>query len=309
MLSSKSMPVDDRSSNWIVNLIVVAAMVGIAIFLVRSMDDEADVQLPQDGMTEVVDTDLDTITPVEAVATQEDTNVEPTVVSQDNVDESPPGKLFRVITVVNQLFEGNVENADALIGEMHEQLGGDRSDLQRAFDALNEPTGIASIKEGVVKEKRWLLGENQAAFTYRLVFPQILDDLQRYCDAYLGDRVFNEVLAGIRDDVDGPQVDLRKEFFPRIDNEVILVVDRHAGSSDERLTVIFALKEVESVRKVVRRFHQIEPNNSTEHYRGTEILVVEVTQGKTTAWCVVNKSLVIGDLSKVKSMIDRTSTP
>ncbi len=45
-----------------------------------------------------------------------------------------------------------------------------------------------------------------------------------------GDEIFRPMIDGIKEDEEGPQIDVEKDFFPNLDDQLILITDNtHAG--------------------------------------------------------------------------------
>ncbi|MEL6104681.1 MAG: membrane or secreted protein [Planctomycetota bacterium] len=71
----------------------------------------------------------------------------------------------------------------------------------------------------------------------------------------LGDDLFRPVIEGIRDDKEGPQIDLAKDFLPNLDDEVILLTDNTMPPSPEsdRMLAALRVKNADVVKRVVRK--------------------------------------------------------
>ncbi|MEO1525698.1 MAG: membrane or secreted protein [Planctomycetota bacterium] len=71
----------------------------------------------------------------------------------------------------------------------------------------------------------------------------------------LGEDLFRPMIDGIRDDKEGPQIDLAKDFLPNLDDEIILLTDNVMPPSPEsdRMLAALRVKNAEVVQKVVRK--------------------------------------------------------
>ena len=78
----------------------------------------------------------------------------------------------------------------------------------------------------------------------------------------LGEDLFRPMIEGIRDDPEGPQIDIAKDFLPNLNNEVILVTDNTmpAGPESDRMLVALRIKNADVVAKVVQKAMEVEPD-------------------------------------------------
>lgn len=93
-----------------------------------------------------------------------------------------------------------------------------------------------------------------------------------------GDEIFRPMIEGIRDDEEGPQVDLAKDVLPNLDNEAILITENElpATTESERMLVAIRVKQPEVIRRVVQKVMEVEPDVTTiETVPGVRIWVVD----------------------------------
>ncbi|QEF96720.1 hypothetical protein Mal15_07480 [Stieleria maiorica] len=78
----------------------------------------------------------------------------------------------------------------------------------------------------------------------------------------LGEDLFRPMIEGIRDDPEGPQIDIAKDFLPNLENEVILITDNTlpAGPESDRMLVALRIKNADVVAKVVQKAMEVEPD-------------------------------------------------
>ncbi|NND96263.1 MAG: membrane or secreted protein [Pirellulaceae bacterium] len=78
----------------------------------------------------------------------------------------------------------------------------------------------------------------------------------------LGDEIFRDMITGIRDDEEGPQIDLEKNFLPHLDDQIILIGDNTmpAQVDSERMLVALRLSDAAAVKKVIRKAMEVEPD-------------------------------------------------
>lgn len=119
------------------------------------------------------------------------------------------------------------------------------------------------------------------------------------------DGIVESVLDGIRDDVHGPRIDLRNDFFPLLDDEVILVVNTWSKPLENPLTIVLPVKDATTTWRIVNQAHRIGMDSTSETYRNVEMRVVATKERKRKAWCIIENHLIIGDLKKVQATIDR----
>jgi hypothetical protein len=302
-------------STWMASLVALAAIIGIAIVVFGSNVDQAKFESPRDELVDSIDPfDVDSI---ESVAQQGDLDEEPSVVSQNpkpfsegaETAEEPrdprSAGLLNVINTANDFLARRNDNPDLLIEQLHTRYALDRSDLQSVFRAIGVPAGITSVRRGVDSQRSWAQGKDQVAFTYGFEYPHVLNDLTRLINALYGDEIVDDILDGLRDDVDGPRIDLRNDFFPLLDDKVVIVVSTRPEPLEDLLTFVLPVKDGTTTWRLVNQAHRIQPESSRETYRTVEMLVLVTKEAKRKAWCIVENHLIIGDLKNVQATIDR----
>ena len=82
-------------------------------------------------------------------------------------------------------------------------------------------------------------------------------------DAF-GDDIFRPMIEGIRDDEEGPQIDIAQDVLPNLDNEVILLTDNvlPAAIDAERMLVAIRVKNVAVIKDAIRKAMEVEPDAS-----------------------------------------------
>lgn len=99
----------------------------------------------------------------------------------------------------------------------------------------------------------------------------------------MGDEIFRPIIDGIRDDEEGPQIDLAKDFFPNLDDQVILISDNTLPPAidSERMLVAIRLKDADAVKKVIRKAMAVEPDaTELKALPGVEIWRVQRGEGE-----------------------------
>jgi hypothetical protein len=79
-----------------------------------------------------------------------------------------------------------------------------------------------------------------------------------------GDEIFKDIIEGIRDDEDGPQIDIAKNVLPNLDDELILVTDNTLPSelNSEQMLIAIRISDAEAIRKAIRKAMEVEPDAS-----------------------------------------------
>ena len=80
-------------------------------------------------------------------------------------------------------------------------------------------------------------------------------------DAF-GEEIFRDILDGIRDDQDGPRIDLAKDVLPNLGTQVIILTDNvmPADARSERMLVAVETTNAVAVRQAVRQAMEVEPD-------------------------------------------------
>ena len=93
-------------------------------------------------------------------------------------------------------------------------------------------------------------------------------------DAYVGNGTFQGVMEGIRDDVQGPQIDIQKEVLPYLSSELFIVteIQKPVTTESKRSLVLFKLKDPDKkLNKVIERYGKNEPNATPLDFEGYRI--------------------------------------
>ena len=94
----------------------------------------------------------------------------------------------------------------------------------------------------------------------------------------LDDDIFRPMIEGIRDDEEGPQIDIIKDVLPNLDNQIILVTDNTepASPTSERMLVAIRIKDAQVIGKAIGNAMEVEPDASKlEEVPGVDIWRVE----------------------------------
>lgn len=94
----------------------------------------------------------------------------------------------------------------------------------------------------------------------------------------LGDDIFRDIIDGIRDDEDGPQIDIAKDLLPNLDNQVVIITDNTLpiDIGSERMLVAVKIRDAKTIREVIRKAMEVEPDaKQVEAFEGSVIWQVE----------------------------------
>ncbi len=83
-------------------------------------------------------------------------------------------------------------------------------------------------------------------------------------DDAFGEVIFRDILEGIRDDEDGPRIDIAKDVIPNLGKRLFILTDNvmPADQRSERLLVAIETTDIAAMRKAVRRTMEVESDAS-----------------------------------------------
>lgn len=83
-------------------------------------------------------------------------------------------------------------------------------------------------------------------------------------DDAIGEVIFRDLLDGIRDDEDGPRIDIAKDVIPNLGQRLYTLTDNvmPADQRSERVLVAIEITDTATLRKAVRRTMEVESNAS-----------------------------------------------
>lgn len=81
-------------------------------------------------------------------------------------------------------------------------------------------------------------------------------------DDALGGPIFRDLLDGIRDDEEGPQIDIEKNVIPNLGQHVIVITDNQlpADLRSERMLVAIEARDASALREAVRKTLEVDPD-------------------------------------------------
>lgn len=248
----------------------------------KSPDDTVPVVAPPDGIVAQSPTDI----------------VKPTIVESD---------LYRAIRSLNDFIERKNTDAKALASTLDVLSPGNEEALLAGISSMGVPIGIKRVTELKQSTEDWLHDADEIAFGYKIDTEVLLSDLERFVNSMLGEKkIFLRVLDGIRDDPEGPKIDLRGELLARFKGEVILIINQHLNSTGNRLMVVIPVKEADQVSKVVTRMFAFEAKTTdVERIGGVDVYVTNSVGRPANGFAVANNCLIVGEGNMVRKAIMR----
>lgn len=79
-----------------------------------------------------------------------------------------------------------------------------------------------------------------------------------------GDDIFRPMIDGIKEDEEGPQIDLEKDFFPNLDDQMILISDSILPSDldSDRMLLAVRISDPKAIEEAIRKAMEVEPDAS-----------------------------------------------
>ncbi len=88
--------------------------------------------------------------------------------------------------------------------------------------------------------------------------------IESLVDDAFGEVIFRDILEGIRDDEDGPRIDIAKDVIPNLGKRIYILTDNvmPADQRSERVLVAIEITDTAALRKAVRRTMEVESDAS-----------------------------------------------
>ncbi len=219
-------------------------------------------------------------------------------------------KLFRVIggkplknqqDLLKLLDDQGFGALECAVGHVH--LGGEEFDLfHHGFVKLKKP-----VKKGVeildfpnvetLQPPVWLSKDSVTINAFSWNIQEAFPKFEPIVDAYLDPErpgTFNEIMEGIRDDIQGPQIDIPKEVLPFLSSEFFIATEivKPITTESKRSLVLLKLKDPEKkLNRVMDRYARNEANGEpldVEGYRiwsfkNEEEIEIELDFGNSTS--------------------------
>ncbi|MAI72218.1 MAG: membrane or secreted protein [Rhodopirellula sp.] len=110
----------------------------------------------------------------------------------------------------------------------------------------------------------WVHSDAASFSRINLRFEEIFWASETLLNEAFGDDIFKDIIEGIRDDEDGPQIDIAKNVLPNLDNQLILVTDNTLPSelNSERMLIAIRISDAEAIGKAISKAMEVEPDAS-----------------------------------------------
>lgn len=102
--------------------------------------------------------------------------------------------------------------------------------------------------------------------------------LETLVDEAFNDKIFRPTIEGIRDDEEGPQIDLEKKVLPSLGEHLLLLTDntKPATTGSERMLVAIEVRDEAAIQAAVKKAMEVEPDVTlVETVPGVDIWKVE----------------------------------
>jgi hypothetical protein len=113
----------------------------------------------------------------------------------------------------------------------------------------------------------WISSASASVMGFSWNFSEAFPKLRGIVDAYIGDEQFDEILEQIKNDPQGPQIDIRKEILPFIGQEFYTVTEivEPITPDSKRSLICIKLNDPENkLYSVLNRYSKSEPGSSLE---------------------------------------------
>ncbi len=205
-------------------------------------------------------------------------------------------------SLIMEHLDDLVEARDTLV----RIAAGENSDLELELKRLLLSNGLA----GKTETPSWLAEGRAMACTFRIDYPKLWKDLPPVCDAWVGEPgAFGDIKVGLKEDKNGPQVDLERELIPYLGQRTTLVMDYQKPILRHGERTLFAIEATDpnQVADVVDRLFVKDSNFSQVSEAGAKIWVSEPREGQPTKQgaCVAHGYLLCGDLDLLRETLSR----
>jgi hypothetical protein len=109
----------------------------------------------------------------------------------------------------------------------------------------------------------WISKDSASVTSFSWSLANAFPKFKGLVDAYVGAGTFDTVMEGIRDDINGPQIDIVKDVLPYITTEFHIITEilKPIGPESKRSMVVVKLQDPgKKLAKVVERFGKSEPD-------------------------------------------------
>ena len=108
----------------------------------------------------------------------------------------------------------------------------------------------------------WVHSDAASFSRINLRFEEIFWASETLLNEAFGDDIFQDIIEGIRDDEDGPQIDIAKNVLPNLDNQLILITDNTLPSEldSERMLIAIRVSDAKAIGIAISKAMDAEPD-------------------------------------------------
>ena len=165
-------------------------------------------------------------------------------------------------------FSGNIQIANGTFDFFHNGYLIAKKPASPSVQILDFPNINKLVPPG------WINMETATVISFSWNLKNAFPKFKGIVDAFVGKDTFETVIEGIRDDPQGPQIDIVKEVLPNLTTEFHIVTEivKPIAPESKRSMVILKLNDPnKKLNKVVERFGKAEPNASPIDVEGFRI--------------------------------------
>ncbi len=174
-----------------------------------------------------------------------------------------------------KLFEGQGFDAIKAAGGIA-VIAGDKFDfLHRGFVLAPAVTDKPSKYElaarmlQLVNTKRgpipaWVHQDTASFNRLHLLIEEAFWASETLVDEALGDKIFRPMIDSIKEDEEGPQIDIANNVLPNLDDQILLLTDNTLPvvENSERMLIAIRVLDAEKIKTAIRKVMEVEPDTT-----------------------------------------------
>lgn len=110
----------------------------------------------------------------------------------------------------------------------------------------------------------WVHSDSASFSRINLRFEEIFWASETLLNEAFGDEIFQDIIEGIKEDEDGPQIDIAKNVLPNLDDQLILITDNTLPSelNSERMLIAIRVSDSKAIGTAISKAMEVEPDAS-----------------------------------------------
>lgn len=181
--------------------------------------------------------------------------------------------------------------------------------LREAFASVGKTQGILEAKRKLPEPRSWLTGDETAReFHFLCDVERLIPEAEQVINTWVGGEIFRDALAGIKQDVDGPQVDILGDLVQHMSGEAMAVCFPSTEPGKKGLTMFaFVLEDrPASIQTALKKIAFYEATATAQtNANGSELYVVGNERGTPpVAFTVAGDLLILGHAELVKAALN-----